>query len=141
MTYRFLDHTADVGVKIRAASLEGVFAEALAAFTDTVTARRRVGTGLSQAFELTGPDAEILLVDWLGELLYAFEVGRRLFHDAEVRLQPGDGGLALTAVARGEAWDPRRHPVKVLVKGVTYHALEVARRGEGDWSARVIFDI
>jgi len=31
--------------------------------------------------------------------------------------------------------------VKVLVKGVTYHALEVTRRAGGGWYGRVIFDI
>jgi len=41
---------------------------------------------------------------------------------------------------RGERFDAARHPLKVQVKAVTYHGLEVAR-DEGGWRARVIFDI
>jgi SHS2 domain-containing protein len=140
MPYRFLDHTADVGAEVTAPSLDALFAEALGAFTDTVTERDRVGTAVLQEFELAAPEVETLLVDWLGELVYSFEVGRRLFHDAECRLTAADGGQALVAVARGEAYDPARHPLKVLVKGITYHGLRVSCRG-GEWSARVIFDI
>lgn len=141
MTVRFLDHTADVGAEITAASLEELFAEAATALLETIVDPGTVRPSLHRSFELAAPDLETLLVDWLGELVYVFEVDRQLFADAEVTVNEGEAGPRLAAVARGEPYDPDRHPVRVLVKAVTHHALEVACRPDGTWFARVIFDI
>jgi SHS2 domain-containing protein len=142
MSYRFLDHTADVGAELEAGSLGELLAEALAAFTDTVTERRRVEPAASRRFTLEADDAETLLVDWLGEALYVYEVEDLLLRDAEVEVEEAAGGaLRLAATARGETYDPERHPIKVLIKGITYHGLEVVEGADGRWRAQVIFDI
>lgn len=141
MSYRFLDHTADVGAELAAPDLGGLFAAALAAFTDILTERERVEPREERRIALSAPGREELLVDWLEELLYLFETEGALFHDARVAIEAGEGGWALEATARGEAHDPARHPAKVLVKGVTYHGLAVRPAGEGGWVGRVIFDI
>lgn len=139
MGYRFLDHTADVAFEATAATRDEIFAESLAAFTDTLTERERIEERQSRRFELEAPAADLLLVDWLTELNYAFETEGLLFRRAQVRVT-GDGPARLEAEAWGEEKDDERHPIKVLVKAVTYHGLELAESGEG-WRARVIFDI
>ena len=141
MSHRFFDHTADVGVAIDAASLDALFAEAAVALTETITHRQAVEGVLERRFELVASDLETLLVDWLNELVYVFEVDRQLFAEAAVRVAAAAGGRRLTAIARGEVWDPERHPVTVLVKAVTHHGLEVTGRPDGTWSARVLFDV
>jgi protein archease len=141
VTYRFLDHTADVAVELEGDGLEELLAEALAAFTDTVTVRERVGAGVERRFAVAATDVEALLVEWLGELLYAFEVEGVLFHHAEVSVAETGGGARLEVVAHGDRYAAERHPVKVLVKGVTYHGLSVRRDGDGRWRGRVVFDI
>ncbi len=140
MGYRFLEHTADLAVEVNAASLAELFSEALRAMTDCVTDVERVERRLSRGFELTGEDPELLLVDWLSELLCAFEIEGQLFSTAATRIGRRDGKLELTAEAGGEIYDPQRHPLKVLIKGVTYHGLEV-REQDGVWRATIVFDI
>ncbi|HEX2163757.1 MAG TPA: archease [Thermoanaerobaculia bacterium] len=142
MSVRLLDHTADVAVEIEAASLGALFAEAAGALADVVTDRATVRPAVFRRFELAAPDLETLLVDWLGELVYVFEVDRQLFRDAEVTVtENAAGGPRLDAVARGEAYEPERHPIKVQVKAVTHHRIEVSCRPDGTWLGRVIFDI
>jgi SHS2 domain-containing protein len=142
VSVRFLDHTADVGAEITAASRDELFAEAAKALLETIVDPATVRPSLQRSFELSAPDLETLLVDWLSELVYVFDVDRQLFADAEVSVTEGEGGeQRLTAVARGEPYDPSRHPMRVLVKAVTHHALEVTCRPDGTWFARVIFDI
>jgi len=141
VSYRFLDHTADVGADLAAPDLGGLFATALAAFTDTLTERERVEPREERRIALSAPGREELLVDWLEELLFLFETQGALFHDARVDVEERGGRWSLEAVARGETHDPARHPAKVLVKGVTYHALTVRPAGGGGWIGRVIFDI
>lgn len=142
MTTTVLDHTADVGVEIRTPSRDALFAEALVAFTDTVTPAAGVGEGVERRFELAAGDAPELLVVWLEELLFIFEVEELLFARADVRVvDRAGGGLRLEAAAHGELYDPERHPIKVLIKGVTFHHLEARQEADGSWLGRVIFDI
>ena len=151
MSHRFFDHTADVGTDIEAPDRGSLFTEALRAFTDTLTPLEGVGpageTGVEREIELEADSLDELLMVWLEELLYLFEVDSVLFAGADVRVEGAleneeEGGLwKLHAVAHGEIYDPDRHPLKVLIKGVTYHELSVEERPEGGWRARVIFDI
>lgn len=135
-----LDHTADVGFELEAASLAELFAGAAAALTDVVTDVAAVRPAETLEVELEADDRELLLVEWLEELVYRLDSESRLFRRAEVELEERGGRVALRATLRGEPFDPARHPLKVAIKGVTYHGLEVRRAGEG-WRARVIFDI
>lgn len=140
MGYRFFDHTADLAVELEAPTAGGLFAEALAAFTEALTEGERIAEREERRFELASSGLDLLLVDWLGELLYAFEVEELLFRRAEVEIAEEGGEVRLAAVARGERRDEARHPIKVLIKGITYHGLEVARQG-GVYRGRVVFDI
>lgn len=139
MGHRLIDHTADIGVEVEAGSREELFASMTEAFADCLTDPATVEERTERRFSVEAEDLESLAVEWLGELLYAFDVDRQLFRSAEVELE-GSSALRLRATARGEAYDPSRHPIKVLIKGVTYHALEVRRR-DGRWWGRIIFDV
>ena len=80
------------------------------------------------------------MVAWLEEMLFLFEVESLLFFGADVRVEESPPGFGLHATVRGVGYDPERHPLKVLIKGVTYHELTVEETADG-WRARVIFDI
>ncbi len=141
MPYTFLDHTADVAVELSAPTRESLYAEALAAFTDIVTERTAVEPAEAHELEVEAAGAEELMVEWLGELVYRFDVDGLLFARAEVRVEEVEGGaLRLEARALGEPYDSDRHPLKVAIKGVTYHELVVREEGEG-WYGKVVFDI
>lgn len=143
MGYRFLDHTADAGIEVEAASRDGLFATALEGFTDTITELAAVKPVEERRLEVAAVSLEELMVEWLGELLYRFETEGLLFRRARVAIEEseeGGEGLTLQAQAQGQAYAAGRHPLKVLIKAVTYHALEVGPAG-GGWRARVIFDI
>lgn len=142
MPYEFLDHTADVAVALSAPTREALFGEALAAFTDTVTDPRRVAADEVHRLEVEAEDLPGLMVEWLGELVYRFEVDGLLFSRVGVAIEEGDGAYRLVAEARGESYDEEKHPLEVQVKGVTYHGLEVREEEDGGgWYGRVIFDI
>ncbi len=141
MPYQFLDHTADVAVELRASSRNALFAEALAAFVDTVTDPGTVAAEEGLGLEVEAEDLESLMVEWLGELVYRFDVDGLLFREAEVRVEDCGEGLRLTAEALGERFDEKRHPLKVHVKAVTWHGLVVREEEDGSWFGHVVFDI
>lgn len=140
MPYHFFDHTADIGAELTARSREGIFEEAVAAFTDSVTPLDGVEPATVNTVEVAAETPEELLVEWLEEHLFLFEVDEWLTRRAEVSLEETDNGWRLCAQVRGESYDPERHPVKVLIKGVTFHQLALEPRDDG-WFGRVIFDI
>ncbi len=140
MGYRFLEHTADLAIEVTAGDLGGLFAEALRGMTDCVTELALVEPRVDRRLEASAAELDLLLADWLGEAVTAFETRGELYSAAEVAVAKGADGFHASAVVRGEPWEAGRHPLKVLIKGVTYHGLEVARR-PGGWRARLVFDI
>ncbi len=133
----FFEHTADLGLRARAASLNDLFAEAARALFSavvedlgTVVAFQRVNV------RVAGGDKEFLLFDWLKALLYHFDAERLLFSHFDVKVD-GDG---LEGAAWGEPMDPARHEMNHEVKAITLHGLKVEQTADG-WLAEVIVDI
>jgi SHS2 domain-containing protein len=135
--YETFDHTADLGLRIRAADLDTLFAEAAAAlFSIIVTDLASVRPSVQRTVQATGGDREYLLFDWLKELLYWFDSEHLLFGKFEVKVT--ETGLA--GVAWGEPLDRSRHQLEHEVKAITYHGLLVEQTPEG-WLAEFIVDI
>ena len=140
MGYQFFDHTGDVGVALSANTRGDLFAAASSAFTDTITPLEGVEPRRPEEVDLAAPELELLLVDYLSELLYRFDTRGWLTRTADVEVVERDGGWALEGTLLGERFDPERHPVKVLIKAVTYHGLQIVQRDEC-FEAKLVFDI
>lgn len=135
--YELFEHTADLGLRVRATDLNTLFAEAamclfMAIVEDIATIEARTVLKV----ELAGNDRDYLLFDWLRELLLRADEERMLFGKFEVHVR--DDGISGTAW--GEPFDPTRHQLAHEVKAITYHELKVVRDGEL-WLAEVIVDI
>ncbi|MGO9111453.1 MAG: archease [Thermoguttaceae bacterium] len=135
--YETFDHTADVGLRIRAADLDTLFADAARAMFSVMAGNLdavRPTEEVSITLEADDPDA--LLRDWLGELLYTFHVRKLVFSEFSVSICE----RGLQGTARGEPMDAARHELDVEIKAVTWHGLKVERTSDG-WLAEVIVDI
>jgi SHS2 domain-containing protein len=135
--YEYFEHTADLGIRVRAPDVNALFAEAATALfaavvdgLETVRQERRVGV------EIAGTDLDYLLFDWLRELLFRFDADHLLLSRFEVTVSEA----GLKGFAWGEPIDPARHVLSHEVKAITYHGLRVEREGD-DWIAEVIVDI
>jgi len=138
--FQFFDHTGDIGVDIDAADPGALFADAARAFGETVTDREALAADEIVEVSLSADAIDLLLVDWLSELVYRFDADGWLARDVEVEVSCSSDQWTLGARLSGGRLDPERHEVRVLVKAITYHALEVVQIG-ARWHARVIFDI
>jgi SHS2 domain-containing protein len=135
--YETFEHTADLGLRIRAPDLDALFAEAgEALFSTLVEDLKAVRPEQRIDVRLAGDDREYLLFDWLRELLYRFDAQHLLLCRFEVKV--GEAGLE--ASAWGEPLDRARHEPAHEVKAITYHGLRVERTPDG-WLAEVIVDI
>jgi SHS2 domain-containing protein len=135
--YEVFEHTADFGLRIRAASLEALFAEAgCALFAAIVSNFDAVAPRDEFRFALPPGPHDEMLHDWLDELLFAFHAQRIVCARFAVELD----AAGLRAVAWGEPIDTARHQLDCEIKAITYHGLQVVRQGD-DWLAEVIVDI
>lgn len=135
--YETFEHTADLGLRVRAPDLNALFADAARGlFAMIVPELASVCPNLSLEFTLESTALDLLLFDWLNELLYTYETQHLLLVEFDVRID----GDRLTATAHGEALDRSRHELDHEVKAITYHKLRVERQSDG-WLAEVIVDI
>jgi SHS2 domain-containing protein len=135
--YETFEHTADLGLRVRAPDLDTLFAEAaLALFAAIVEDPATVAASRKVEVHLAGSDREYLLFDWLKELLYHFDAEHLLLGRFAVKVR-ADG---LEGEAWGEPLDLSRHELSHEVKAITYHGLRV-EQVEGGWLAEVIVDI
>ena len=133
------DHTADLGLRVRAADLDDLFRTAAAGLFDVIVAnRQQVAEHDQEEITLLADSPEALLVDWLNELIFRAETEHKLFCRFDVNV--AEGGLSLQATVHGEPIDPSRHVLDHEVKAATRHGVRLVRDGE-TWLAEVILDI
>jgi len=135
--FRILEHTADIGFEVFGATREEVFANAGRALMHLMVNLDSIARRDGLQLRADASDMPSLLVNWLSEILYRFDAEGWLLRDFEFdELTP----RSLAALARGEKFDRRKHQIKLLVKAVTYHQLELSETAEG-WRAQVYVDI
>lgn len=133
----FIDHPADVGIIVKADTKKQLFEEAANAMVSIIADIDLIEVSVEKEIEVSDMDLPGLMVSWLEELLYLFEVEEMLF--CGFQIQTMDNQL-LRAIARGEVYDPDKHELLSEIKAVTYHELEVSQKND-HWEARIIFDL
>ena len=143
MAFRFRDDlsTADVGFEADGPTLEAVFhaaAEALLAIAvaDPAAVRPCHPTEV----QVESESIEMLLFDFLQELVFLKDTQALLLHPERIRITPTAPSPCLVATMDGEKVDPARHALAVDVKAVTLHRFGLERTAEG-WRAQVVVDV
>lgn len=131
--YEVFEHTADIGLRVRARDLPSLLTAAAAALFSIITPDT-TADGAPRHFVVMGDDPEMLLFDWLNELLFAFSTDHVVLTDIDLSVDTA--GISAVAVAR---------PVDAAgvlreVKAITYHGLSV-RRDDDAWLAEFIVDV
>jgi SHS2 domain-containing protein len=143
MPYRYLDDiaTADVAFEATGASLEELFASAAEAATNVmVDEPERVERKKKVDVRLSNEDVDMLLFDFLGELIYYKDAKKLLLLVDWIKITEGADGYSLEATLSGEELDPKRHPLGADVKAVTLHMFSLTQTN-GGWRATAILDI
>jgi SHS2 domain-containing protein len=84
-----------------------------------------------------GEDIDSLLIEWLNELIYLFDVKHILFNHFDITNLTHN---ELQAICYGEDFNTMKHTIKVEVKAATYHMLKIDK-GDDGFRAKVILDI
>jgi len=143
MPYRFLEDIAiaDVAFEAIGKSREEMFIAAADALMNVMVADLATIRAIEKVeFSLKNEALDMLLFNFLGELIFYKDARLLLLRVISVRFSRAAAHFALDAEACGELLDPARHPLIVDVKAVTLHRFKVEKLEE-KWRAEVVLDI
>ena len=134
--FEIIEHTADAGIRAYGSDIKEVFVNAARGLFSLITELDDVVEAEYRDIELTAPDEENLLVEWLNELIYLFDAENILFKRFDIS---EIDNTKLKVRSYGERVDTSRHQLKTGVKAATYHMLKIER--DDGCKAEVLFDI
>ncbi len=143
MPYRFLEDiaTADVAFEARGKDTAELFLAAADALMNVmVSDLATIGKSVELEFRVDHAELDLLLFNFLQELVFFKDARRLLLRVASVEIDSGAGGFSLVARAAGEELDPEKHDLIVDVKAVTLYRFAVRQTADG-WLATVVLDI
>lgn len=143
MPYHYLEHiaTADAAFEAFGATLEELFVAAGDAVMNTmVEDLASIGSDEPVAFETEHDELDLLLYNFLSELVFLKDARRLLLRVKSVSITEAGGKFCAKAIAYGEKINPKKHPLLSDVKAVTLHRFTLEKTDTG-WRALVILDI
>jgi len=139
--FEIIDHTADIGLIAWGRSMEELFANAALGMFHIIADLRSFESSkrdFESEVNLEAGDYEELLVNWLNELLYLFEVKKALLNHFAVE---SVGQYFVKAKVAGNRINPKEHRILRDVKACTYHQAKVEEVRPGLFRAQVYFDL
>jgi SHS2 domain-containing protein len=137
---------ADRAVELWGESPDDLFATAARSLAELMADPDSLGEGVRREVMLQAESLELLLFEFLSELIFLKDRDRAIFPRAEVRVTaPGGPGVAvctwtLSATLHGDVVDPARTRRGLDVKAVTLHELRVERQELG-WHGHFVLDL
>ena len=129
MTYKYLEHEADVGILAIGNSLEEAFQEGAKAMFNVMVDIEGVGAKKEVGIKCRAKDIPALFVEWLNELINKRDVEEMFFSEFKVSIKK-DKGYELTGKAIGEKINLDIHQVKTEVKAATYSGLKFEEKNK-----------
>lgn len=134
--FEIVEHTSDIGIKAFGKDMAELFSNAATGMFSLITDLKKVREKEKFKITVQGRNREDLMVNWLSELLYRFDVDKIIPSGYDI-LQISDSSL--NAEVNGEKYNESRHIIEREVKAVTYYRLKVEEKS--CWEAQIIFDI
>jgi len=138
--YEIIEHTADIGIRVRAETLPAIFINAAVAMFDIMAEKLLTSNSQLPArkeinIRLKAGSPEELFINWLNELLSLSSVKEIIFDSFKIDEIDNN---SIKAEAQGSAM--KNYRVNTEIKAATHHALKLKKTKSG-WLAEVIFDV
>ena len=143
MPYKFLEEigTADIAFEATGRDLPELFSDAADATMNVMIDNLdAIEPRETRQIELSNDKIDMLLFDFLQELIYFKDAERLLLRVRRVRIDEKNKKYFLRAEVAGEHLDNARHEQRADVKAVTLHNFSVEKK-DGGWRATVLLDI
>jgi SHS2 domain-containing protein len=140
-SFRFLDEIAlaDCAVDVSARNLSDVFETAARALAEVTVDPATVPASTVRTVALEASSLDLLLFDWLSELIYLKDRDAEVYVRTDVQVS-GGGPYRLLARLYGGRIVPERTGRRADAKGVALHQF-ILEPCEGGWHARFVVDL
>lgn len=129
--------TADLTIDSYGTTLAEAFEKVALGMFNAMTPFEKIQKKESMKFEVEGDDIELLLFNFLDELLYLHETELIVFSGFELDIDSVN--YKLKSVCQGEAFDLTKHEQGISIKAVTFHNMKITKTENG-WTIRVVLD-
>jgi SHS2 domain-containing protein len=135
--YRITMHQSELAVRITGNSQADLFTNSAHALFDVMTDIATIETKETMPLEVEGSDRDDLMVNWMRELLYLYQVSGYLLKEFKI-IEVKD--TLVKAQVSGEKIDPDRHEIKQEITTVAFHKSRMEKTGN-QWIAQLIFEL
>lgn len=137
--HKFIDHTADIAVEIKADTIEELFIASALAFRESVMDFQQGDGKGKYKISLISYSLETLLVNFLNELNFRLTNKRKIFNNiSDIKIYKEDDNFNLECILNEN--DVDEDIIKTEIKSVTYHQMEI-KEVNGEYFTRIVFDI
>ena len=116
------EHTADIGLEAWGPTFADALTAAGLGLQSLIVPEGRIRPDHQHRMTVQADDPGALVVAWLNELLFAFDVESLVFASFDLCER---GGSRLDVIGHGEPVDLARHRLGTAIKAATYHELDV----------------
>jgi SHS2 domain-containing protein len=140
--FRFVEDIAlaDCAIDVEGADLADVFETAARALAEVMVDPATVATTVRREIALEAAELDLLLYDWLSELIFRKDRDGEVYLRTSVAIDGRGAPFRLTAAAEGGRLDPAHADLRADPKAVTLHQFTLEPAAHG-WRARVVIDI
>ena len=123
MSYKYLEHSTDAVIEVRAPNLTKAFEVAGQSVVQTIIDDSKIDESIQKKITVEGKDLDYLLYNWLEEIIIltitdGFAIKR---FKLDVKKEP----FVINAELFGENIDINKHGYKVEIKSPTFHEMNI----------------
>jgi SHS2 domain-containing protein len=140
-SFKFLEHPADIGIEASGRNLMELFENAAFGLYELMLDIPSEKPEIIKSIKINAIDKEALLVKYLSEILFLFEVDEFIGINIHVlNIFQDENEFNLISELEGIKFQKNIHNFKIGVKAVTFHQLEITDEN-GQYTLKVFFDI
>ena len=131
--YEILEHKADLKIRAFGKTKEELFENAMIGMFEGARYEDE-GKKIKKEIKVSSQDLLSLLVDFLSEILYLSEVNHQVYYQIQFKKFTDKN---IEGILLGK----KLKRIGVVIKGVTYHDLDIHQKKDKTWEATILFDI
>jgi SHS2 domain-containing protein len=136
MKFKFIAHTADVGVEAYGKNLEETFSNVALGLFEIMSNTKKIKDTKTYKIKIKSENIESLLYDFLEKFLIIHDIENAVFTRVDVKKITEKDGFTIEATAYGEEFNPKKHESRSGVKAITYQRMKITPK-----KIFVLFDI
>jgi len=139
--FKFIEHTADIGIEVSADTLEDLFTTSAEALCEISLERFQLNHNfISEHFKITRTTLEDLLVEFLSEINFSIVTRKKVLVKVEdIFIVQVHNGFELMTKLSFNKFNSDEHFIQQEIKAITYHQLKIEFIG-GQYKTKIIFD-